>query len=136
ARRVSQVRTGESSWYGMGLWIEDIKDVRVISHGGSMFGYKSNFFFVPDAGVGGVILTNADSGRGVARAIIVRTLEVLYDGMPEAGESLLSGGREARVFVEGEQRNWRVPAGPSAVRGLAGSCGTAARRRQVDEKGA
>jgi CubicO group peptidase (beta-lactamase class C family) len=38
ARRVRQVRTGERAWYGMGLWIEDFKDVRVFSHGGSMFG--------------------------------------------------------------------------------------------------
>src|SRR5207245_9295586 len=101
---VWQVRTGESSWYGMGLWIEDFKDVRVISHGGSMFGYKSNFFFVPDAGVGGVILTNADSGRRVARAIIVRTLEGLYDGKREAEGSLSSGVRETRVVVEGGER--------------------------------
>jgi CubicO group peptidase (beta-lactamase class C family) len=45
ARRVPQVRAGEDAWYGMGLWIQDVKDIRVISHGGSMFGYKSNFFF-------------------------------------------------------------------------------------------
>lgn len=36
---------GEDAWYGMGLWIEDVKDVRGVSHGGAMFGYKSNFFF-------------------------------------------------------------------------------------------
>ena len=135
ARRVSQVRTGESSWYGMGLWIEDIKDVRVISHGGSMFGYKSNFFFVPDAGVGGVILTNADSGRRVARAIIVRTLEVLYDGRPEAEESLLSGVRETRVFLEGQQRNWTVPPDPSEVQRLASSYRNAALGEIVVQKG-
>ena len=59
ARRAPQVGAGEESWYGMGLSLEDVKGIRVISHGGSMFGYKSNFFLVPDAGVGGVILTNA-----------------------------------------------------------------------------
>jgi hypothetical protein len=119
----------------MGLWIEDFKDVRVISHGGSMFGYKSNFFFVPDAGVGGVILTNADSGRRVARAIIVRTLEVLYDGKPEAEESLLSGVRETRVFLEGQQRNWTVPPDPSEVQRLAGSYRNAALGEIVVQKG-
>ncbi len=81
ARRLPQVRVGEDSWYGMGLWIEDIKGMRVISDGGSMFGYKSNLFFVPDAGVGGVILTNADSGWRVATAVMRRTLEVIYDGL-------------------------------------------------------
>jgi len=120
ARRVVQVRTGENSGYGMGLWIENIKDVPVISHGGSLFGYKSNFFFVPDAGVGGVMLTNADSGARVAQAFMRRTLEVLYDGKPEAEEELLSGVRETLTFLEGQQRRWEVPADPSEVNRLAG----------------
>ncbi|PYN23380.1 MAG: hypothetical protein DMD99_14110 [Candidatus Rokuibacteriota bacterium] len=126
ARRVPQVRVGEDSWYGMGLWIEDIKGMRVISHGGSMFGYKSNFFFVPDAGIGGVILTNADSGWRVATAVMRRTLEVVYDGKPEAEENLLSGVRETRAFLTGEQRDWKVPPEPSEVKRLAGSYRNAA----------
>ena len=126
ARRVAQVRTGERSWYGMGLSIENVKDVPVISHGGSMFGYKSNFFFVPDAGVGGVMLTNADSGGRVTQAFMRRTLEVLYDGKPEAEEELLSGVRETRVFLEGQQRRWAVPADPSEVQRLASSYRNAA----------
>ena len=119
ARRAPQVRVGEESWYGMGLWLEDVKGIRVISHGGSMFGYKSNFFFVPDIGVGGVFLTNADSGWGVVRAVMLRTLEVLYDGKPEAEERLLSGVRETHAYLLGEQRNWKVPAEPAEVKRLA-----------------
>ena len=125
-RQVPQVRVGEDAWYGMGLWIEDIRGIRVISHGGSMFGYKSNFFFVPDAAVGGVILTNADSGWRVAKAVMRRTLEVIYDGKPEAEEDLLSGVRETRAFLTGEQRDWKVPPEPSEVKRLAGSYRNAA----------
>jgi CubicO group peptidase (beta-lactamase class C family) len=44
-RREVQVRVSEEAWYGIGLSLEDIKGIRVISHGGSMIGYKSNFFF-------------------------------------------------------------------------------------------
>jgi len=121
ARRVAQVRMGETSWYGMGLLIDSIKDVPVVGHGGSMFGYKSSFFFVPDASVGGVVLTNADSGAGVARAFVRRTLEVLYDGKPEAEEELLSGVRETRTFLQGVQRGWEVPPNPSEVQRLGGS---------------
>jgi CubicO group peptidase (beta-lactamase class C family) len=126
ARRVPQVRAGEHSWYGMGLWLEDIKDIRVISHGGSMFGYKSNFFFVPDIGVGGVFLTSADSGWGVVRAVMLRTLEVIYDGKPEAEERLLSGVRETHAYLLGEQRDWKVPAEPAEVTRLARSYRNAA----------
>ena len=31
ARRVPQVRVSEDAWYGMGLWIEDVKGIRVIT---------------------------------------------------------------------------------------------------------
>jgi len=44
ARRLPQVRVGEDSWYGMGLWIEDIKGMRVISHGGSMSATRATSF--------------------------------------------------------------------------------------------
>ena len=126
ARRVPQVRVGEDAWYGMGLWIQDVKDIRVISHGGSMFGYKSNFFFVPEAGIGGVILTNADSGWRVSRAVMRRTLEVVYDGEPEAEEDLRAGIREIEADLRGEQRDWKVPPEPSQVKRLAGSYRNAA----------
>ena len=135
ARRLPQVRVGEDSWYGMGLWIEDIKGMRVISDGGSMFGYKSNLFFVPDAGVGGVILTNADSGWRVATAVMRRTLEVIYDGQPEAEENLLSGVRETQAFLTGEQGDWKVPPEPSAVKRLAGSYRNAALGEIVAREG-
>ena len=118
---------GEEAWYGMGLWLEDVKGIRVISHGGSMFGYKSNFFFVPEAGVGGVILTNADSGWRVARAVMRRTLEVIYDGKPEAEEDLRVGRcAETEAYLTGEQRDWKVPPDPPQVKRLAGSYRNAA----------
>ncbi len=126
ARRLTQVRAGEDTWYGMGLWIEDVKGIRVISHGGSMFGYKSNFFFVPDAGIGGVILTNADSGWRVARAVMRRTLEMVYGGIPEAEEDLWAGVRETEAYLRGEQRDWKVPPEPSQVTRLARSYRNAA----------
>jgi len=68
-----------------------------------------------------VVLTNADSGAGVARAFVRRTLEVLYDGKPEAEEELLSGVRETRTFLQGVQRGWEVPPNPSEVQRLGGS---------------
>jgi CubicO group peptidase (beta-lactamase class C family) len=121
ARRVPQVRVAEEAWYGMGLSLEDLKGLRVISHGGSMFGYKSNFFVVPDAGIGGVVLTNADSGWSVTRAVMRRTLELIYDGKPEAEEDLLSAVRSARASMMGVQRDWKVPPDASRVKRLAGS---------------
>jgi CubicO group peptidase (beta-lactamase class C family) len=120
ARRTPQVRVGEESWYGMGLWLEDVKGIRIIRHGGSMFGYKSNFFLVPDLGVGGVILTNADSGWSLARAVTHRTLELIYDGKPEAEEDLLASVREQQAYLRGAQQNWQLPPDPGEVKRLEG----------------
>jgi CubicO group peptidase (beta-lactamase class C family) len=125
-RRVPQVRVGEENWYAMALWLQDVKGVRVISHGGSIFGYMSDFFFVPDLGVGGVILTNADSGGGIAYAVMRRTLEMIYDGNPEAEEDFLSGVRETNLYLTDMQKEWNVPPDPAEVKRLAGSYRNAA----------
>jgi CubicO group peptidase (beta-lactamase class C family) len=125
-RRVPQVRVGEKNWYAMALWLQDVKGVRVISHGGSIFGYMSDFFFVPDLGVGGVILTNADSGGGIAYAVMRRTLEMIYDGNPEAEEDFLSGVRETNLYLTDMQKEWNVPPDPAEVKRLAGSYRNAA----------
>jgi CubicO group peptidase (beta-lactamase class C family) len=119
ARRARQVRTGAYSWYGMGLVLEELRGIRVISHGGSMFGFKSNFFVVSDAGVGGVVLTNADAGWDVTRAIMRRTLELIYDGRPEAETWLRSAVDETRAFLKGAQKAWTVPPDAAEVKRLA-----------------
>jgi len=125
-RRAPQVRVGEECWYAMALWLEDVKGIRVISHGGSTSGYQSNFFFVPDLDVGGVILTNADSGSGLAHAVMRRTLELIYDGEPEAGEDFLSAVRETKAYLMDDQKEWTVPPDPAEVKRLAGSYRNAA----------
>ena len=113
-RREVQVRVSEEAWYGIGLFLEDIKGIRVIGHGGSMIGYKSDFFFVPETGLGGVVLTNADTGYTVSNAFIHRVLEIVYDGQPEAEEDLEAAMNSNYEFNRGEQKDWIVPseAGP------------------------
>jgi hypothetical protein len=118
-RRRTMVRISEERWYAMGLMLEDIKGIRVISHGGSMIGYKSNFYFVPDLGIGAVILTNADTGYGVAGAVIRRLLEMVYDGKPEAEEDLHAGIRSGKKYYRGQQKDWKLPPDPDEVKKLA-----------------
>jgi len=60
--------------------------IPVVHHGGSMFGYKSDMIFLPDHGVGAVILTNSDTGGSLTGLFGRRLLEVLFDGKPEAVE--------------------------------------------------
>ena len=83
-RRARGVQLGEHAWYGMGLQVDQTFGVTVISHGGSLVGYKSNWYAIPEAGVGAVILVNSDEGTPVVGAFGRRLLEVLYDGKPLA----------------------------------------------------
>jgi len=85
-RRRAQIQMSEDTAYGMGLVISTRYDIPVVMHGGSMFGYKSNMMFLPDHGVGAVVLANADTGGLLTGLLGRRLLEVLFDGKPEAVE--------------------------------------------------
>lgn len=137
-RRKPQIKTGEDSTYGMGLLVNTQYGIPVISHGGSMFGYKSDMIFLPDHGVGAVILTNSDSGGYLSWLLRRRLLEVLFDGKQEAVE-------QAKVAAEQRRANrakWRerlvVPPAPAEAEKLAPrysspATGTLSVRRQDGE---
>ena len=102
-RRKPQIQTGEDASYGMGLAISTRYGIPVISHGGSMFGYKSVMVFLPEHGVGAVVLTNADSGGWLTGLFTRRLLEVLFDGKPEAAEQLRIGAAQRKA----DRAKWR-----------------------------
>jgi len=82
------VQLGERAWYGMGLEVDQTYGVTLISHGGSLVGFKSNWYAIPEAGVGAVILENSDEGDPLVGAFGRRLLEVLYDGKPLAADQV------------------------------------------------
>ena len=67
----------------------------MVQHGGSMDGYKSELFFLPDAGVGAVLLTNADSGDLLTAPFKRRVLELLYGGKARSRSGRRSTGAVA-----------------------------------------
>src|SRR5688572_28741579 len=69
-RRKKQVAIGEDMHYGMGLRTDMTWGVPIVQHGGSLLGYQSQMFWLPEQGIGAVILTNADSGVLVTRPIL------------------------------------------------------------------
>ena len=88
ARRAMQVKIGEDSSYGMGLEVDTGFGVPMVHHGGSLFGYKSDWMILPEHGVGAVLLTNSDTGRLLLRPFFRRMVEVLFDGKLEAEADL------------------------------------------------
>ena len=83
-RRARSVPLGEHEWYGMGEVVDQTSGVTVVSHGGDLLGYHSDWYAIPEAGVGAVILVNSDEGSPLVATFGRRLLEVLYDGAPRA----------------------------------------------------
>ena len=113
ARRQPNVPIGENAYYGMGLMVDDTWGVQVIHHGGDLVGFHSDWFAIPSAGVGAVILTNSDRGVDIRAPFMRRILEVLYDGKPEAAASVAATAALEKAEVAKERERLVVPAAPN-----------------------
>jgi CubicO group peptidase (beta-lactamase class C family) len=98
ARRAPQVTIGKDATYGMGLVVDQTYHVPVVSHDGSLFGFKSEMMWLPDQGVGAVMLTNSDAGSILMGNFQRKLLEVLFNGRLEADTDLAS---QTKTFFEG-----------------------------------
>jgi CubicO group peptidase (beta-lactamase class C family) len=119
ARRAPQVSTGEDSTYGMGLSVERTYGIPVVHHGGSMAGYKSDLLFLPDSGIGAVLLTNSDTGGILLGSFMRRLLEIVFDGKPEAVDDVASAAKNYKTAIAKRRERLVVPAEPSLVSQLA-----------------
>ncbi len=110
ARRVPQVLESEDVSYGMGLTIDRRWGTLIIHHGGDLAGYHSDMIWLPDYGVGAVILTNADPGWRLRSPFMRRLLEVLFDGKPEAEQQLESTAQRRRLEMQTVRARLVIPA--------------------------
>jgi CubicO group peptidase (beta-lactamase class C family) len=118
-RRAPQVLLGEDQNYGMGLMEDRTWGVNVVHHGGDLAGYHSDMMFLPDYGVGAVILTNGDPGARLRRPLMRRLLEILFDGRPEAVEDVASSARLMKAEIAKDRERLKVPADPAQAAKLA-----------------
>jgi CubicO group peptidase (beta-lactamase class C family) len=119
ARRKPYVKTGAYSSYGMGLQVDNRWGTPVVHHGGSMLGFKSDLMFLPEHGVGAVILTNSDTGQIMLGPFRRRLLEVLFDGKPEAVEDLARAAENYKAVQAKFRERLVVPPNPQAAGRLA-----------------
>jgi hypothetical protein len=75
-------------------------------------------FWIPDAGVGGVILTDGP-GWMIRRAFLRKTLEVLYDGRPEAEEDAAAEVVQLKSQIAAERPRLTIPPDPQVTVKLA-----------------
>ena len=118
-RRKGRVQVTEGTSYGMGLMINTQYGIPIVHHGGSMFGYKSDMIFLPEHGVGAVVLTNSDSGSYLYGLFLRRLIEVLFDGNSEATEQAQVVAAQHAAFTAKRRERFRVPPDAAEVRELA-----------------
>jgi CubicO group peptidase (beta-lactamase class C family) len=119
ARYKPNVIIGEDATYGMALMVDTTYGIPVVHHGGDLAGYHSDMIWLPDHGVGAVILTNADSGVIIRGPLLRRLLEVLFDGKPEAEDALRVAAAQRQAAIAKARERLVVPADPAAVARLA-----------------
>jgi CubicO group peptidase (beta-lactamase class C family) len=119
ARRAPQVAIGKDTTYGMGLTVGTRYGTPVVHHGGDMFGFHSDMMWLPEHGVGAVVLTNGDMGNVIRDQFGRKLLEVLFDGRPEADENITAARKN---FLEGTavtRKQLVIPPDPAEVGKLA-----------------
>ena len=119
ARRAPQILVSEDITYGMGLFVDKRWGIPVVHHGGDLAGYHSDMFWIPDYGVGGVILTNADPGVLLRAPFWRKLLELMFDGKPEADAMLATGAAQRKAAIAKERERLVVPADPAEAGKLA-----------------
>lgn len=110
ARRAPQVPLGKDATYGMGLVVATKYQVTVVDHGGDMIGFHSDMMWLPEHGVGAVVLTNGDPGWVIRDEFQRKLLEVLFDGRAEADSQVASQAKAYYEQLAAERKLLTVPA--------------------------
>jgi CubicO group peptidase (beta-lactamase class C family) len=110
ARRAPQVAVGTDITYGMGLSVNNQYGTPVVHHGGDMIGFHSDMMWLPEHGVGAVILTNGDPGWLVRTVFRRKLLEVLFDGNAEADGQIAAAAKSFFDQLAAERKLLTVPA--------------------------
>jgi hypothetical protein len=119
ARRLPQIAMGADATYGMGLMVDKTWGVTTVHHGGDVIGFHGDALWLPEYGIGAVILTNGDPG-GMIRGLFQRKLlEVLFDGKPEADAKLATGTKAFFERIAARRKLLSVPAEPELAGKLA-----------------
>ena len=119
-RRARQVAIGSDATYGMGLMVDEKYGIPVVHHGGDMIGFHSDMMWLPEQGVGAVVLTNGNPGWDIRSIFRRKLLEVLFDGRDEADADVASEAKSWYAQIAADRKLLTVPADPAEPSKLAG----------------
>jgi hypothetical protein len=103
----------------MGVMVDKTYGVPVVSHGGDLSGFHSDWYLLPDSGIAAVILTNSDSGVFLRGPLSRRMLEVVFDGKPEAEKEIEASAARYKAELAKARERLVVPAASDQVAKLA-----------------
>lgn len=83
-----QVPVSADTDYGLGWLVSDYKGLLLIDHGGNTLGFTSSFGFLPDSGLGIIILTNGQATNYFNDSVSARLLELVFAQEPEAAATM------------------------------------------------
>jgi CubicO group peptidase (beta-lactamase class C family) len=118
-RQVPNATEAEDATYGMGLRVDKHWGVTVVHHGGAAWGYHSDMLWLPEHGVGAVILTNGDQGGVLVSAFTRKLVELVFDGRPEADQLLEFAARRLDIERKRQRVQLQIPPDAGAVKRLA-----------------
>jgi CubicO group peptidase (beta-lactamase class C family) len=118
-RRAPQVVVSTDVTYGMALIIDRVYGTPVVHHGGDLIGFHSDMIWLPEYGVGAVILTNGNPGWLIRNIFRRKLLEVLFDGRPEADAQIVAQSKAFYEEIAAERRLLTIPADAKAAEVLA-----------------
>jgi CubicO group peptidase (beta-lactamase class C family) len=118
-RRAPQVTIGKDETYGMGLMVNTKYGTPVVHHGGDLVGFHSDMMWLPEHGVGAVVLTNSNPGWILRDVFQRKLLEVLFDGKPEADDDLAAQGKTFFQHLAADRKLLTVPADAAEAAKLA-----------------
>jgi len=90
-----QVQAAPNASYGLGWGIGEYKGQRMIQHNGEPVGFTSDMAFLPDAGIGIVVISNSSAARQFNSAVRMRLFELAF-GLPMENDARFSYQVEQR----------------------------------------
>lgn len=112
-RRKPQIKLTDKVHYGLGFFLEDLGHVKVVGHPGNNLGFSSDMFFLPEHGVGLVLLTNGSGANAFRDAIKRKLFELLFDARDEAQANLAS--RLTNLDAMKKKERAKIDAKPDAA---------------------
>ena len=94
-----QVPVDANISYGLGWFVDSYKDQPMLHHGGNTLGFTSDLAFLPEAGIGIVVLTNGQGTNLFNEAVRYRFLELVFEQVLKEGAHAGYGNILAATFT-------------------------------------